>query len=285
MTGLNMKKRMAVALMIIALLFSFHGVLAEGSPPSTGETESVSYKMDESLKNEDEQPATIRETKLEPYMVPGNIITFGTYPQTKEGTDQTPIEWIVLDYDEANHKTLLISRYCLDTMKYDTSFSSVTWEKCTLRSWLNDEFLNKAFSEKEQSAILTTEVDNSENQSFGELGLLWGNDTQDKIFLLSVADARFYFGARWWEEDDGENTASRAAPTAYAIKQGAGVIDGCLTADGEPAWWWWLRSSGLSRNNAARVNYDGSLHDDSDADPAYGTVRPVLWLEMNADIF
>ena len=46
MTGLNMKKRMAVALMIIALLFSFHGVLAEGSPPSTGETESVSYKMD-----------------------------------------------------------------------------------------------------------------------------------------------------------------------------------------------------------------------------------------------
>ena len=34
---------------------------------------------------------------------PGNYITFGYYPQTADGTDNTPIEWLVLDVDEDIH--------------------------------------------------------------------------------------------------------------------------------------------------------------------------------------
>ena len=29
----------------------------------------------------------------------GSYITFGTYPQTADGTDETPIEWLILDCD------------------------------------------------------------------------------------------------------------------------------------------------------------------------------------------
>ena len=36
--------------------------------------------------------AAVREAKIAPYKKAGNVVTFGTYPQTKEGTDQTPIE-------------------------------------------------------------------------------------------------------------------------------------------------------------------------------------------------
>ena len=86
----------------------------------------------------------------------GDIVTFGRYPQTAEGTDQTPIEWIVLDYDEKENKALLLSKYGLDVKPYNTEWTGITWEKCTLRTWLNGEFLNKAFSAGEQSAILMT---------------------------------------------------------------------------------------------------------------------------------
>ena len=51
------------------------------------------------LENDDNliAAATAREAKLAPYKIAGSIVTFGTYPQTAEGTDLTPIEWIVLD--------------------------------------------------------------------------------------------------------------------------------------------------------------------------------------------
>ena len=219
----------------------------------------------------------------------GDIITFGTYPQTAEGTDQTPIEWIVLDCDEENHKALLISRYGLDTVDINDDWSDYTWEKCTLRIWLNSEFLNKAFSLEEQSAILTTEVDNSEAQGFDWTTLegisenrTGGNDTQDKIFLLSYAEANRYFGVIW-EDDDSNNINARVAPTAYANARYAWANESYLTADGEPAGRWWLRSSGMWGYYSSYVSFDGSLVGDLDGD--FGHVdRPAFWLNLESAI-
>lgn len=72
----------------------------------------------------------------------GNYVTFGTYPQSEEGTDATPIQWMVLDRDGS--KALLLSRYGLDAQPYNTELSEVTWETCSLRSWLNNNFRNTA---------------------------------------------------------------------------------------------------------------------------------------------
>ena len=66
------------------------------------------------------------------------------------------------------------------------------WEKCTLRSWLNGEFLQSAFSAKEQAAILMTAVDNSASQGYGKWNTDGGNNTRDQIFLLSYAEANWY---------------------------------------------------------------------------------------------
>ena len=86
-----------------------------------------------------------------------------------------------------------MSRYNLDVQPYNKASGSVTWEKCTLRTWLNNDFLNSAFIANEQRAILTTNVNNSKWQEYSGWDISGGNNTQDKVFLLSYEEASKYF--------------------------------------------------------------------------------------------
>jgi len=212
------------------------------------------YKDVDNLLANDHNFATARDAK---YSV-GNYVTFGHYPQTSGGNDNTEIEWLVLAGD--GNKALLISRYGLDAKPYNEKYVDITWDKCTLRTWLNGTFLNKAFTAQEQKGILTTTVDNSKNQGYSKWSTSGGNNTQDRIFLLSYAEVNKYLGVTY---DDSKNKESRVAPTAYALKQGAYTSSSNKTADGTAAGWWWLRSPGNNQNNAANVNNDS------------GCVRPV----------
>lgn len=178
------------------------------------------------------------------------------------------------------NKALLISRYGLDAQPYNKYNASVTWETCTLRTWLNGRFYIKAFSSAEQVAILTTNVDNSKSQCYSGWNTSGGNNTEDKVFLLSYAEANKYFGVT---HDTTSNTKSRVAPTAYAIAQGAYTHSSNKTADGTDAGWWWLRSPGYNQDFAARVSPDGSLY--YYVTDASGSVRPALWVNIESTIF
>ncbi len=231
-------------------------------------------------------PSPVPDSRMQEFKMTGNTVMFGHYEQDNDVSNGTePIEWIVLDYDEANHRSLLISKYGLDTKKYDNSSASNTWDKCTLRTWLNGEFQEEAFSVKEQSAILVTEVDNSDAQGFdwteaGEDKATGGENTWDWIFLLSYAEANRYLGVSY---EKTSNVKSRVAPTAYATEMGASISDvrNHLTVDGDLAGWWWLRSPGFSRKGAY-VNSVGSFQ--SDQDEYSGVlVRPAFWLSLEPD--
>ena len=175
-------------------------------------------------------------------------MTFGTYPQTAEGNDSTPIEWLVLARD--GNKALLISRYGLDAQPYNENRTDTTWEKCTLRTWLNGTFLNKAFTAQEQEGILVTNVDNSASQGYSGWGTSGGNNTRDKVFLLSYAEANKYFGVQHWSVSGAQdNMKSRISPTSYAKKQGAFTDSSYQTTDGKYAGWWWLRSPATIRTS------------------------------------
>ena len=76
-------------------------------------------------------------------------------------------------------KALIISEYGLDAMRYNTDVVDITWEECTLRGWLNDDFYNTAFTEEEQARIALTQLINDDNLAYSTEG---GNDTDDKVF-------------------------------------------------------------------------------------------------------
>ena len=229
------------------------------------------YKEAESLVESDENLLAEREANLKPYKTVGNIITFGAYPQTDSGSDKTAVEWIVLDVQ--GNKSLLISRYGLDAQPYNEKDADVTWESCTLRSWLNGSFLNTAFSAAEQNAILTTLVDNGENQGYSGYVADGGNNTEDKVFLLSYAEAWKYF-----EED----SARMCAPTDYALKQGT-YTDSGNKVDGKAACRWWLRSPG--NPNFAMLVLSTGRHSNTTVSYRRNAIRPAFWLNLDSEIF
>ena len=207
---------------------------------------------------------TPKSTIIEPTTIVGSHITFGHYPQSSSGTDNTPIEWTVLDIDKASNKALLISRYSLDSKPYNSTENNVTWETCSLRSWLNFDFLNTAFSKEEQEAILLTNVDNSKKQNFwqGENGV----NTLDKIFLLSYTEAWNYFL---------DSRAKRCAPTEYAIQVGASAAS--YTNIGLAGDWWLRSSNGSSR--ATSVDGTGKRQE-SNIEFEHIAVRPAIWVAL-----
>ena len=214
------------------------------------------------------------EKVLLDFQTVGQEVTFGHYEQDGD-LDNGPeeIQWIVLDAQDG--KSLLLSKYSLDAKPYHTTATYITWETCSLRNWLNRDFLNVAFTAEEQKAILTTTVDNSKDQGYDGYRTDGGNNTQDKIFLLSYHEAfDLYF----------PNDSDRmCAPTDYAIAQGA-CKSRSFKKDGRATGWWWLRSPGRTQGYAACVLDDGSRRY-SYVDHDSGCVRPAFWINLESDIF
>ena len=102
---------------------------------------------------------------------PGEIITFGIYPQTEDGTDKTPIQWRVLQ--NAGDELFLLSEYIIDCRRYHNEAADTSWRDCDMRKWLNGELFRIAFTAAEQERIKTTIcTDNGEGSP----------DTKESIF-------------------------------------------------------------------------------------------------------
>lgn len=206
----------------------------------------------------------------------GDTVRFGSYEQDNDaGNGAEAIEWLVLDKQEG--KLLLLSRYALDCKRYHEEYEDVTWETCTLRDWLNSTFFMTAFCEAEQKRIVTTRVKNEDNPEWGTGG---GNDTEDKVFLLSTGEAERYFSSGYSVKDP----ARRVKLTAYAEAQGGlPYRDAKQDSYGTPEYdgngWWWLRSPGASGLCAAGVSWTGDVWRGSNYICCDNhVVRPALWL-------
>ncbi len=190
----------------------------------------------------------------------------------------------MLDVD--GNKALLLSKYGIEVRQYNAKYVRITWENCTLRSWLNDEFIQKAFSEEEQAAILLTDVDNSQETSHPRYQANSGNNTQDYVFCLSYAETNKYLNITY---EDKNNVNARVAPTPYAKARGAWTDKNNLTAEGQQAARWWLRSPGRHPNRTFHILPTGAVRDNQCTAGSrlfgFGTVRPALWVNLEADLF
>lgn len=196
---------------------------------------------------------------------PGDTVLFGEYEQDNNTSNgKEDIAWLVLEVKDG--KALVVSKYALDCKQYNTSNTDVTWETCTLRKWLNNDFINAAFSSYEKAMIPTVTVSADENPDYSTNP---GNATQDQVFLLSITEANKYFGS---------DSARQCKPTDYAFANGAYVnsVNGNC--------WWWLRSPGVtqySAHSAAYVHSSGDVYEfGSDVDIGTSAVRPAMWISI-----
>lgn len=209
---------------------------------------------------------------------PGEMVTFGSYPQTAEGTDKTPIQWRVLQ--NTGGDLFLLSEYILDCKRYYNEFSDITWRDCDLRQWLNGEFYEAAFNSSEKSIIQTTLCRDNGDHS---------EDTEDKVFLLSVPEVK-----ELTYKHDGEPSGvrRRAIGSDFAkIKKNDGcrlyVYDKKVGADyiaenGEAygCSWWWSRTQLGSASRAVFIGPRSSIRSYGRVDLACYGVRPAIKIKV-----
>ena len=254
----------------ILILLGIAGTFAYNKSVSkkgtTAKVESSSQEEDKESEHKEETTSKAESSSQKKDNNPdykiGETIEFGNYPQDKDGTEK-PIEWIVMK-NEGN-QVLLLSKYVLDAKPYNNEeWGDVTWETSDIRQWLNNEFYTTAFNKAEKAKIQTSLTKNEDNSKYGTSG---GNDTEDKVFLLSEKEAETLFS------NDDERIAK---VTGYAEKSGVYVNE-------EKVAWWWLRSPGDDGCSAAVVGSDGWVYGDgSIVSGAYDGVRPALHLNIQS---
>lgn len=223
-----------------------------------------------------------------------------SYIKCKETTDtykkgetvyfrHEPILWRVL-YQE-DDKLLLMSEYILDAMPYHTKDESVTWETCTLRSWLNGyegsvnlannsytnpgaSFMSKAFNSSELEMILKIQLENS---SFLTENIY--NSTEDSIFLLSEQDV---INTDYGFDNTQDVTITREAyATEYAASRGASIHTEKETfiqrTPGTCSWW--IRTGGMNGSTACNID-PAILFVNSVIIDGYG-IRPAMYIKSS----
>ena len=212
---------------------------------------------------------------------PGSIITFGIYPQTAGGADKTPIKWRVLK--NSGGELFILSEDILDCRRYHGESADITWydcvditwRDCDLRKWLNDKFYNTAFNAAEKKFIKTARcADDGEGSP----------DTNDKVFLLSVAEIKDLSGihGRDLRRAVGTNFAKTKKPDGCSLyvydKRNK---DNYIVRNGEEAGcsWWWLRTQGNKPSRAFFVGTNCSIRSYANVSVSRAGVRPAMKLK------
>lgn len=190
-----------------------------------------------------------------------------------------PVKWRVLNVD--GEKALLVADKALDLKPYHNTYTDVTWEKCSLRSWLNDTFINSAFLANERSAIpsVTVKAEGSIRPTTDGNKVDGGNDTTDKIFILSFSEVSGKYGFRTVEDLDSYgdyDEAKKCDMTNYAY-----AFTDSSTDEREDCYWW-IRNPGdysyqavISGENGRVLGYGNGVNASQPA------VRPALYLNLS----
>jgi hypothetical protein len=160
--------------------------------------------------------------------------------------------WRVLDIQD--NYALIIATDIISRREFHHTLepeTTITWENSDIRQYLNTEFYS-LFSDEERARIRPATVTTIATEAtwFSTRG---GNDTTDKIFLLSINELEEYFAG-----DSNRMTGSDESPIT-----------------------WWLRCT-ADRGAAANMFPDhGGIFDFFNFTSTSG-VRPALWLNLES---
>jgi hypothetical protein len=229
---------------------------------STGESDSDTAALMNGITSQQSKTEAVHSAV-------GTFMTFGGY------------QWKILDVQD--DRMLIITDEIIEQRPYHHECADISWETSDMRAYLNGEFYDR-FSESDKARIL--QVTNSNQLDLASIAAMPGinvnamteaqeksymesmrlqyanalqaNDTQDKIFLLSMAEVGKYF----------PNESQRRALTKkrnYAL--------------------WWLRSPLLEADKAPGVNSGGGIQidfvDEGVLDGSGYGVRPAMWIAFD----
>lgn len=202
-------------------------------------------------------------------------IYFGNYWQSVKSEDaadsnKEPVKWRVLANDDS---LFVVSDKNLDCIEYNSSAETVTWENCTLRKWLNNKFLDKAFTAQEQGAVLESLVVNEDGAKGSEAGA----DTYDKVYLLSiyeVIDPELGFPTDW--KDKG---GTRVALNTEYTKSKRAMTNSDMSGA------WWLRTPGDAKNAANVFNAGNVFVRGGNVNNFIFAVRPAMNIDASKVLF
>ena len=172
----------------------------------------------------------------------GMHVYFGVYEQDgDEANGPEDIEWIILDIQ--GDKALLLSRYALDRVIYNNNAANgIYWQNSNLRSWLNGEFVEKAFAYYEQKRIFT--------------------DGEDLVAIPHVNSLDWYLGT--------EDVNRVCYPSVYAEGKVGRFESGACS---------WFVNTDTRTNYGTAVSSAGRVYTITENNLAL--VRPCLWVTVN----
>lgn len=208
------------------------------------------------MQEDDSLRRSFRDAEL------GDIVTFGRYEQDgNPDNGPEPIEWIVLG--EKDGRLLLWSCCALDNQPIDREDRDVTWADCTLRTWLNEDFREAAFTEAELALIPPMKMVNENNTVSGAKG---GKTTEDRIAVISYHELLMYGSAN-------PNLGGiYAYPTAYAAARGVDKHSEYGTCK------WWMRTPGVTQDTACYCDMAGLPLYTCPVNSRGLGVRPIVWV-------
>lgn len=192
---------------------------------------------------------------LNPQTQVGDIVTFGTYPQNPNSNERQPIEWFVINLWPSDDGTVtyaeLLSCSCLEAKQFNEQFVKTSWEQCSLREWLNSDFLLSAFSTEEQ-----------ERMSIYQHSTGTDYDYSDKVYLpeelyqnwLPLSKQSLFLSLSTSNQEDEVSSIN--------------INDG-----------WWLMDSGKTPSRAKYMSNRANEVYQAEVD-SYAGVRPVIMVEL-----
>lgn len=194
-----------------------------------------------------------------------------------------PIKWTVLNASTG----LLICNTILDSQPYNTTKIKSSAGYCNkqgkfannyatsaLRRFLNGDFANAAFDEKELAQIVKgTYAASALNSQYSSA------DVQDKVTVPSyneVLNKNYGFSA----DDMIFDSAKQCSGTDYAKCQGLYVYP---DSEHKGNSHWMLRTAGTKSNEACYVLGDGSVFSDREVTSSYIGIRPMIRVKLKSN--
>jgi hypothetical protein len=191
----------------------------------------------------------------------GDIINLGGM-NNSSGKRQHNWDWLILATLE--DKALVLSTTIFDERWYHGNRDFITWEESDIRAYLNGDFYENNFAAAEKEKIAEAQIINNDNPWYDTEG---GNDTTDKVFLLSLEEVVLYLG-------NGDPISAREINDEHNSARAAKNIDGQAAG-------WWLRSPGGYEDMAAIVRRGGSINVIGLGTYDTFGVRPAMWVKLD----